>query len=260
MFSALKTHLASIIAPMPSGDNNINANMRTPSRAELEVLGAVELAKRTSFDDDEPSHVALLTRLWVASFPFEPFERISPMWQSVGFQNKDPVKDLRGGGLLALRQLVHLAEKKPAVMAQLQDNRAGRYLRPDHAESPNYPIAAAAVGVSCLLSKLFGVRSTATVAMLRDTRQPAGFWLVASTERSYHDAFCWALQVLDSTYDLMDCNYMTYPHAWKAASETIENTLNESPDEIFCCGPRHAVSAPMCSAASVWQPTVCFSH
>nr|CCD14031.1 unnamed protein product [Trypanosoma congolense IL3000] len=76
-----------------------------------EQAGQLEKERATAFDDDNPQHTALLKRLWLAAgWPQETFARRGNEWADFGFQGLDPATDLRGGGVLALRQFVHFAE------------------------------------------------------------------------------------------------------------------------------------------------------
>ncbi|EAN76367.1 engulfment and cell motility domain 2, putative [Trypanosoma equiperdum] len=76
-----------------------------------EQAARLEAERATAFDDGNPQHIALLERLWVAAGkPKSAFARRSSEWNDLGFQGMDPVTDLRGGGVLALRQFLHFAE------------------------------------------------------------------------------------------------------------------------------------------------------
>lgn len=100
------------------------------------------------FDDYDVSHVNLLQQLWAASWPptatrpgstaggeedqgegeeqvqddAASFQRTSPQWQKIGFQGSDPTTDIRAGGILSLKALVHFAQTHPAAWADMQSS------------------------------------------------------------------------------------------------------------------------------------------
>lgn len=45
--------------------------------------------------------------------------RFGPRWETVGFQGDDPATDLRGSGMLALLQMLHMGAKRPKLVAEL---------------------------------------------------------------------------------------------------------------------------------------------
>ena len=110
---------------------------------ELETL---RVDASTPFDDGNEEHVALLQELWVAAGlgSGESFASISPVWQRLGFQGDDPMTDLRGAGLLGLRQLLHFVQSGSGS-AEL----VGRRRR---ASGP-YPLTSASLNVTLLLCR-----------------------------------------------------------------------------------------------------------
>ncbi|KPA74200.1 putative mitochondrial engulfment and cell motility domain 2 [Leptomonas pyrrhocoris] len=75
------------------------------------VLRRMGVERASVFDNDNRSHLNLLQQLWMATGkPATAYNRLGSQWSALGFQGEDPVTDLRGGGILALRQLVHFAQ------------------------------------------------------------------------------------------------------------------------------------------------------
>ena len=64
---------------------------------------------------------ARLEQLWEALQPELPYVRHDEEWARLGFQGHDPTTDLRGGGGLALCELLHLVAHRPALCAHLVD-------------------------------------------------------------------------------------------------------------------------------------------
>ena len=62
---------------------------------------------------------ALLKELWEAAFPDEQFAVPSRRWKDMGWQGTDPATDFRGGGLMALQNLLYMAHRKPQLFDAL---------------------------------------------------------------------------------------------------------------------------------------------
>ena len=62
---------------------------------------------------------ARLGKLWAALQPQLPYARHAEEWTRLGFQGQDPTTDLRGGGGLALCELLHLVAHRPTLCAEL---------------------------------------------------------------------------------------------------------------------------------------------
>jgi len=76
---------------------------------ELCLLDRLQQDAAVAFDGDSIRHHEVLERLWVAAFPDAgPMQRPSDLWGELGFQGRDPVTDLRGGGFMALCHLLHV--------------------------------------------------------------------------------------------------------------------------------------------------------
>lgn len=98
----------------------VEYNMFAQVTASDVVLRALNVERATPFDKDNRAHVNLLQQLWMATGkPASAYNRLGPQWGSIGFQGEDPVTDLRGGGVLALRQLVHFAQVHNAAFREM---------------------------------------------------------------------------------------------------------------------------------------------
>ncbi|CCW70708.1 unnamed protein product [Phytomonas sp. Hart1] len=83
-------------------------------------LRRLAIERGTPFDNHNHHHLNLLQQLWVAiGRPLSTYKRTGAHWQDLGFQGEDPTTDLRGGGVLALRQLVHFAKRHPARIREM---------------------------------------------------------------------------------------------------------------------------------------------
>lgn len=64
----------------------------------------------------------------IGSSSQESYSRKSEAWTKLGFQGKDPATDFRGGGFLALQQLVYLAEKRRDLALQMVKEAKSRFV------------------------------------------------------------------------------------------------------------------------------------
>lgn len=96
----------------------------------------------TQFDSSNAAHERPLEDLWSALLPGVTREggRITREWGRIGFQQRDPTSDFRGGGLLGLHQLLHVAQSR--------NTSCRRMLQEPVAESARYPWACAGINVT----------------------------------------------------------------------------------------------------------------
>ena len=104
---------------------------RPPTGVEADAFWKAERERATAVAADQPETTAMLRRLWQAleigrstsaaplsdDAPAAAFEAHSPLWKTVGFQNPNPLSDVRGGGALALSLLATWAEASAAAAA-----------------------------------------------------------------------------------------------------------------------------------------------
>ena len=78
-------------------------------------------------------------------------------WEEFGFQQRNPVSDIRGGGVLCVELLAHfLRHHRPAAAAMLKGQQARSVDRASIAAagvSKDYPFAAAAINVTRLVAQ-----------------------------------------------------------------------------------------------------------
>eukprot|EP00929_Paragymnodinium_shiwhaense_P037196 TRINITY_DN19860_c0_g1_i3.p1 TRINITY_DN19860_c0_g1~~TRINITY_DN19860_c0_g1_i3.p1 ORF type:complete len:936 (-),score=220.48 TRINITY_DN19860_c0_g1_i3:76-2883(-) len=90
-----------------------------------EATAFKRLSKMASIqlDEENPRHDEAMKQYWALMLGNDvPYEARSPRWSDdLGFQSKSPWTDFRGGGLLALRCLVYLAEHHPEQAKQYME-------------------------------------------------------------------------------------------------------------------------------------------
>ena len=86
----------------------------------MRALKRLHAHKCTPYDARDASHEGLLRRLWVCGFGADvKCELVSERWVHLGFQCADPIKDLRGMGILGLESLVYFGEHYADVFQRL---------------------------------------------------------------------------------------------------------------------------------------------
>eukprot|EP01062_Namystynia_karyoxenos_P030255 TRINITY_DN22616_c0_g1_i1.p1 TRINITY_DN22616_c0_g1~~TRINITY_DN22616_c0_g1_i1.p1 ORF type:complete len:236 (+),score=60.07 TRINITY_DN22616_c0_g1_i1:89-796(+) len=95
----------------------------TPDQAGRAAAAKLTLqrVRAVPYNRDNATHEKLLLRLWSALSDAPLPSRKGDHWEEIGFQGVDPATDFRGGGILSLLQLVHLAENHSAVCRRAID-------------------------------------------------------------------------------------------------------------------------------------------
>lgn len=124
---------------------DVRANLKRCLTAisDVNALRADVIALREcSYDADDASHEDRLERLWVELQGNRQRQggRLSSDWGDIGFQTRDPKSDFRGGGLLGLEQLLHIAMTRGEI--------ARRMIVEPEAEEARYPWACAGINVT----------------------------------------------------------------------------------------------------------------
>lgn len=73
------------------------------------------------YDRENQVHETKLETLWEYLLPGQERQggRLSKDWNRIGFQQSDPASDFRGGGVLALDQLLHIASNRTAIARKM---------------------------------------------------------------------------------------------------------------------------------------------
>uniref|UniRef100_A0A7S1GDN2 ELMO domain-containing protein n=1 Tax=Bicosoecida sp. CB-2014 TaxID=1486930 RepID=A0A7S1GDN2_9STRA len=115
------------------------------------VCGVVARERATAFNEHSPEHMDLLRALWtsmgVGGGEAAAFERVSRAWTEIGFQNADPVSDLRGYGVLGLRNLAFFAREYAA--------EAARIVRECDLPYKGMPFAITGINMSAFVGELY---------------------------------------------------------------------------------------------------------
>lgn len=119
-----------------------------------EVRVALVARAHEAFDVSQPAHAHAVEALWTQAFPGEAFpaNRCSPRWRELGFQGDDPVRDLRGAGVISLLHLTRfMAAAGKGYRAELGD------------WTGDFPLALASFSCSAMLCRYLGLNRTLIV-------------------------------------------------------------------------------------------------
>ena len=94
----------------------------------------------TPFDHGDSVHIGMLASVYAALRGEPDMPAKGEHWANIGFQNDDPATDLRGGGMLALHQMIYL------VLYYRQFSRDMFALSVD--QTQHYPLAIALVNIT----------------------------------------------------------------------------------------------------------------
>jgi hypothetical protein len=126
-----------------------------PTLDEQDCLSQLRQMADVAYSGEDPIHERTLRRLFAAVRGPEEARGLpsggDPRWKDLGFQSDDPRTDFRGGGLLALQNMCHLAENYP--------DQIGEMLRESTNKRTEYLFAAACVNISCMVVLLLGLNT-----------------------------------------------------------------------------------------------------
>lgn len=187
-----------------------SSSRRTSERTSL-AQNRLSSEAKVSYSDDCDEHVELLKKFWrLAHDDDSSFVRVGNEWTAFGFQRDDPVSDLRGGGVLALRNLVNFLDLQPEYARVIMTSR--RHEKVDNFDG-FYPFAAAGINVTGLLCGILEDGSPSPVL--------ADF---------YDECYALCFRLVDKIFDERKANYMGFNAVLKEAGERLRNALDKSRD------------------------------
>jgi len=155
----------------------------------------------------DPKHEDMLESLWGELLPDVQREggRVTREWGRLGFQQSEPATDFRGGGILALHQLLAFARSRPTI--------ARAMLVEPTSESARYPWACVGINITSEALKLLDAR------ML--DRNLYGMDLERGTE-TFHSIYADMFEILHSMWlDANPENILAFPPVMKSAMERV---------------------------------------
>ena len=233
---------------------NIPSNSRPPTATEAAAFYAAESERATPVSADQPETLVLLQRLWTAldvgrsnmkplpGADPAPFAPCSPLWKNVGFQNANPLSDVRGGGALSLQLLAQWAEADDGCAAAMCRRQCARSMEGDISMRRYFPLATAGISLTVLLLRLFKQGdggSTRAGAQARSDRNsapqdaleqlpllPAAAHWPLMLELS--PLFNLVLDALEAAFVDRGATYMEFPMVQQAVLGALEQLMPEA--------------------------------
>eukprot|EP01059_Diplonema_ambulator_P020700 TRINITY_DN34573_c0_g1_i1.p1 TRINITY_DN34573_c0_g1~~TRINITY_DN34573_c0_g1_i1.p1 ORF type:complete len:240 (+),score=71.27 TRINITY_DN34573_c0_g1_i1:72-722(+) len=123
------------------------ATSREPTAEEL--ARAREVQEQVVQKAEGTEAVGVLEELWSAMQDVDgvggEFEAVGDVWKRWGFQGRDPLTDIRGGGMGTLKWLVYLAKEEKDTLREVCTSQ--RALRASSSATQGFPVFVAAISV-----------------------------------------------------------------------------------------------------------------
>jgi len=125
------------------------------TKEEQECFSQLRQLADVAYNGEDHIHERTLRRLFAAVHGPEEAHQLTAggdaRWKDLGFQAEDPRTDFRGGGLMSLQNMCHLAENYPEQTLGMVRDASGK-------RAP-YLFAASCVNISSMLVLLLGLNS-----------------------------------------------------------------------------------------------------
>eukprot|EP00613_Pedinella_sp_CCMP2098_P044615 CAMPEP_0171786072 /NCGR_PEP_ID=MMETSP0991-20121206/63063_1 /TAXON_ID=483369 /ORGANISM="non described non described, Strain CCMP2098" /LENGTH=624 /DNA_ID=CAMNT_0012394715 /DNA_START=101 /DNA_END=1975 /DNA_ORIENTATION=+ len=241
-----------------------DAVCRKPNEREAEILTEIQTLASMPFTLE--SHEPLLKELWVllnhalcppppppyeslasCSLPLEEKEQegggggeyvdpsttyasVSEAWTSFGFQQKDPVSDIRGGGVLSIQLLAYFLREHPdaaaAMLTQQQQSMASRASIESNGISKAYPFAAAGINIARVLCIAFRLVGPAGNTNKKFREEKHTIWLLTE---EFNELFCIVFRCMDQVWKDLDADYMRFKEVLDEVKDRLASALGKHP-------------------------------
>jgi hypothetical protein len=133
------------------------------------------------------------------------FEPIGMHWKTIGFQHEDPLKDIRGGGVLCIKNLIYFVKNSEEAIPMIR-------VRSNRDDGANYPWAAAAINVTRMVAKLFEVVAQNGFSKV-DVHGSKRYWDKIEGEDGFNNVFVASFLQLDRSFEAIQGTYLDFPKA-----------------------------------------------
>jgi len=197
---------------------------RAPAESELHALRA--MAESTSQDYDPQQHEHLFRTIHAAFFPDTQFTATGPCWKAIGFQQEDPVADLRGSGLLGLSHLAYFCARYPESATAMRRRQWQRRDPTDGGARSDrcYPWAAVGINLTRMICELFDVLTRyGSPGAYQTSRQV--FWPLLSGENFVNELYCAVFERVDHLFESRESGYMDFPAILAEVKEDVKREM-----------------------------------
>lgn len=164
------------------------------------------------------------------------YSSVGPQWQLFGFQNEDPRKDVRGGGLLSLKSLHSFIHD---TQLRARDKCTARS---DRTEGRNYPWAACAINVTMRVSRFFDIIIMTPGGASMPATGPAksfhAYWHLLTAPNAFFTLFALYFCMFDDEFTRMGASYMNTPQVFQSTDTAFRTVLEgvgacEQPSDLL---------------------------
>eukprot|EP01041_Mallomonas_annulata_P009428 gene9427-19581_t len=197
------------------------SQMSASSLSDVSESNLSELSDDISspYTETNPRHCSAIADLWNALFPGTAFQRNSAKWKEAGFQNTDPIADLRASGILALRTMSFLCERHiQRTQTMLSNNKANI--------KTNYPFAVVGINLTLMLGDMIGLRDQKYFSI------QSGYWELFENKNVFFEIFCICFFHVDRLWTSRKAVRSDFANLMGEVKGTIAQVLATSPKSI----------------------------
>lgn len=145
-------------------------------------------------------------------------------WKILGFQQRDPLSDIRGGGELSVDNLLYFVKHNRSIALQMMKKRSDR-----GEGEKNYPWAAASISVTRLVASLFSIIDPVRGSIVnKDKMLNVSYYKLILENDGFNRLYEQAFLLLDYEFDLINGTYMEFPTALENSKQKFLIILNKS--------------------------------
>lgn len=200
---------------------------RPPSQREMAILRSLGNELSTKFNDQQ--HEDYLKRLYKASGRYGDYVRYGRVWKSLGFQSEDPARDIRGGGILTLTNMLYFLDTHPAIANYIIVSRS----KADITESgilESYPFAVAGSNLTNLIAQEFDI--VAPSGKLNTSYGYKSYWSMLKQPNGFHRIYVLAFLLLEHSWQEQNAHYMQFNAILTQVKTLLHNLLVTSKDLV----------------------------
>ena len=210
---------------------------KEPTRHEAFAVNQSLQKMRTKYTDE---HEHYLVELYVKSgltTRQRQYVRQGDIWKELGFQNRNPASDIRGGGLLCLDNMLYFLQAHRHVAQSMIQNRAKGWETYE-----TYPWAPASINLTRLVASEFGICGGGSGGQIKNERSPlppkTSYHFLLETD-GFSRIYVLAFFLLDKVWDEQHATYMQFNSVLEAVrrelSEAIilATSLSELEQQVF---------------------------
>lgn len=200
---------------------------RPPSQREMAILRSLGKELSTKYNDLQ--HEDYLKRLYKGSGRYGDYVRYGRVWKSLGFQSEDPARDIRGGGILTLTNMLYFIDTHPAIANYIIVSRS----KADITSSgilESYPFAVAGSNLTNLIAQEFDI--VAPSGKLNTSYGYKSYWSMLKQPNGFHRIYVLAFLLLEHTWQEQKAHYMQFNAILTQVKTLLHNLLVTNRDLV----------------------------